>query len=45
MYETHGYREVVSRVAEESMQKAVEEVKLLPAYAIEGEVSMDVDMT
>ena len=38
VYDRRGYREVVERVAEESMQKAVEEVKAQPDYSSTGEV-------
>ena len=35
-----GYHDVVSALAEEAMQRAVEEVKALPTYASEGEVDL-----
>ena len=38
VYEHRGYRDVVSALAEESIQEAVDEVKALPSYPSEGEV-------
>ena len=38
VYHSCGYLQVVERVAEESMRKAVEEVKVLPDYSSSGEV-------
>ena len=35
----HGYIEIVGRLAEHSMQKAVEEVQILPEYSTTGEVN------
>ena len=39
MYNKYGYMDIVSRAAEESMQRAVEEVQSLTHYEVEGEVS------
>ena len=38
MYNRHGYVDIVSRLAERSMQGAVEEVQALPEYSTKGEV-------
>ncbi len=38
MYYGSGYSDIVGRMAEESMNAAVDEVKALPAYAENGEV-------
>ena len=38
VYKHLGYAQVVSGLAEETMQAAVEEVKKLPHYATAGEV-------
>ena len=38
MYYSGGYSEVVGRMAEDSMNNAVIEVKALPDYATKGEV-------
>ncbi len=38
MYYASGYSDIVGRMAEESMNAAVDEVKALPAYAENGEV-------
>ena len=40
VYNHRGYHDVVSALAEEAMQRAVEEVKALPAYASECEVDL-----
>ena len=40
VYNRRGYVEVVSRLAEHSMQAAVEEVQTLPDYPTNGEVSI-----
>ena len=40
VYNRHGYVEVVSRLAEHSMQAAVEEVQTLPDYSTNGEVKI-----
>ena len=39
MYYGSGYINVVGRMAEESMNGAVDEVKALPGYAENGEVT------
>lgn len=44
VYNRHGYIDKVSRLAEQSMQKAVEEVQALPDYATKGEVILFVYM-
>ena len=38
VYDRRGYRKVVKRVAEESIQRAVEEVKAQPDYSSTGKV-------
>lgn len=38
VYNRHGYIGIVDRLAEQSMQKAVEEVQTLPDYTTKGEV-------
>ena len=38
VYSRHGYIGIVGRLAEQSMQKAVEEVQTLPDYTAKGEV-------
>ena len=40
VYNHRGYHDVVSALPEEAMQRAVEEVKALPAYVSEGEVDL-----
>ena len=39
VYNHHGYVDIISSEAEMSMQAAVEEVKCLPDYHSQGEVS------
>lgn len=39
MYNRHGYVNIVGRLAEQSMQTAVEEVQTLPDYPENGEVN------
>ena len=38
VYNRHGYIELVDRLAQHSMQAAVEEVQALPEYSTKGEV-------
>ena len=40
MYTTKGYTGIVNAAAQESMQRAIEEVKLLPDYPTKGEVTL-----
>ena len=39
VYNCHGYVDIVGRLAEQSMQGAVEEVQTLPDYPTSGEVN------
>ena len=38
MYDRHGYIDLVAKAADQSMQDAVEEVRSLPEYLMDGEV-------
>ena len=40
VYQQNGYRQLVNRTADLSMQAAVKEVKALPHYSSQGEVSV-----
>ena len=40
MYYSSGYCDIVGRLAEGSMNGAVDEVKALPGYAVNGEVKL-----
>ena len=40
VYKTLGYMSTVSKVTENSMSKAIEEIKALPNYRADGEVCM-----
>ena len=40
VYQQNGYRQLVNTAADRSMQAAVEEVKGLPHYSAQGEVSV-----
>ena len=41
LYYGSGYMEIVGKLAEDSMNDAVEEVKALPDYSVYGEVTIN----